>query len=64
MLPQYDLNAWLETTVDISKYIDKYMEKDVQFSFWDNNFYKVESDILGTSIYYKQNQRDDYSSVS
>lgn len=62
IVPKYDINAWVEADVDISKYLDKSIKKAVQFNFGDNEFYRLESDILGTSIYYKEKERDYHSS--
>ena len=64
LLPEYDLNAWLNTTVNISKYFNKTYSKDINFHMGDNSFYKLESDILGTNIYYKENDTNEYSSDS
>lgn len=64
ILPQYDVNAWVNTSVDISKYFDKVLEKEVKFTLGNKEFYKIESDILGTRLYFKEDNKFDYSEDS
>ncbi|MDO5516108.1 MAG: hypothetical protein Q4F66_01055 [Clostridium sp.] len=61
LLPEYDLNAWVNASVNISKHFNKTESKDIQFSFGDYSFFKVEYDILGTTVYYNENDRDEDS---
>ena len=38
LLPQFDLNGWVNTKVDISKYFDKTYSEDIEFEMGENNF--------------------------
>lgn len=57
-IPAMDINAWVLANVDISKGFDKVVEKDVEFSFGNYDFYKFESDVMETSLYYRDNELD------
>lgn len=64
ILPQYDLNAWVEADVDISKYFDKVSQSDINFNLGRYNFYKAEADVSGMYLYYKEEQPNRYSKDS
>lgn len=55
ILPEYDFNGWVKTTVDISKYLDLAMEKSLNFKMENYEFYKLESNAIGTNLFYKEN---------
>lgn len=63
IIPEYNLNAWVNVNADLSKNIDKIIEKDIDI-YNDKakiTYNKVEADVLGTSVYFKEDEHsDDY----
>lgn len=60
IIPEYNLNAWVNVNADLSKNINKTIEKDIDI-YNDKakiTYNKVEADVLGTSVYFKE---DEYS---
>lgn len=61
ILPQFNLNGWVNANVDLTKNYDKIIEKDILI----NNdkagmiYNKFESDVLGTTIYCKRAEYDE-----
>ena len=64
ILPEYNLNGWVNASVDLSKNFDKIIEKDINMynDKFKITFSKFQADVLGTSIYFKEdeNDEDDY----
>ena len=58
ILPEYDFNGWVNASVDASKYYDKSLEKSLNFNLKAFNFYKLESNVIGTNLLYKETQQD------
>ncbi|MGN0144786.1 MAG: DUF4179 domain-containing protein, partial [Clostridium sp.] len=61
IIPEYNLNAWVNTNVDLSKNFDKIIEKDIDIynDKIKRTCNKFEADVLGSSIYFKEDDRDD-----
>lgn len=59
VLPSYNLNIWVKDNIDLSKNFDKTIEKEISFDTSRYNFYKIESDVLGTTIYGNSSKNDD-----
>lgn len=60
IIPEYNLNAWVNTNVNLSKNFDKIIEKDIDIYNEKTKITcsKFEADVLGSSIYFKE---DDYN---
>lgn len=61
IIPEYNLNAWVNTNVNLSKNFDKIIEKDIDIYNDKVNltYNKFEADVLGSSIYFKEDDYDD-----
>ena len=58
ILPEYDFNGWVNASVDASKYYDKSLEKSLNFEMENYDFYKLESNVIGTNLLYKEKNQD------
>lgn len=60
ILPEYNLNGWVNATVDLTKNIDKVITKDILINNDKTKtiYNKFESDVLGTKVYCKESEDD------
>ena len=58
IIPKYDFNGWVNASVDASKYYDKSLEKSLNFNMENYDFYKLESNVIGTNLLYKEKNQD------
>lgn len=60
ILPEYNLNGWVNASVDLSKNFDKIIEKDINMYNHKAKikFSKFQSDVLGASLYFKEDDND------
>lgn len=63
ILPQFNLNGWVNANVDLTKNYDKIIEKDILISNDKSRltYNKFESDVLGTTIYASRAENNENS---
>lgn len=61
LLPEYDFNGWVKTSVDISRFFDLTIEENLNFNMDNYNFYKLKSNVIGTKLFFKDNTDYDFN---
>ncbi|WP_294401884.1 DUF4179 domain-containing protein [uncultured Clostridium sp.] len=61
IIPKYNLNAWVNQTVELNKHTDKIIEKDISVRNEKSRvtYEKFNCDILGSSLYTKEDEYDE-----
>lgn len=61
IIPEYNLNAWVNVNADLSKNVDKIIGKDIDIrnDKAKITYNKFEADVLGTSVYFKEDDQNE-----
>lgn len=61
IIPKYNLNAWVNQSVELNKHTDKVIEKDISVRNEKSRvtYEKFNCDILGSSLYTKKDEYDE-----